>query len=67
MHVIIVIVMPIMVRFLVMIRFATTIHGVVKHMLYVYNFIKYWRKLLPIQSYISYIGVLLYNKRFIIY
>lgn len=66
MHVIIVIVMPIMVRFLVMIRFATTIHGVVKHMLYVYKFIKYWRKLLPIQCYISYIGVLLYNKRFII-
>lgn len=65
MPVIIVIVMPIMVRFLVMIRFVTTIHGVVKHMLYVYNFIKYWRKLLPIQSYISYIGVLLY-KRFII-
>lgn len=54
--------MPIMVRFLVMIRFVTTIHGVVKHMLYVYNFIKYWTKLFPIQSYISYVGILLYKK-----
>lgn len=61
MHVIIVIFSTIMIRFLVMINIATTIHGVVKHMLYDHNFIKYWTKLFPIQSYISYVSILLYK------
>lgn len=62
MQVIIVIEMTILIRFLVMINIAPTIHGVVKHMFYVHNFIKYWTKLFPILSYISYIGILLYKK-----
>lgn len=42
MYVIIVIVSAIMIRFLVMINIATTIHGIVKHKLFDHNFIKYW-------------------------
>lgn len=45
-----------------MINIAITIHGIVKHKLYDHDFIKYWTKLFPIQSYISYIGILLYKK-----